>query len=63
MSNVHPCYESIILPLDHDHNVRSDGGYTGFVETEDNQIYIVNYITKDALRPYIVWYIIEEKEF
>jgi len=58
-----PCKDSIILPLDHDNNRRSDGGYTGWVETEDKQIYIVNYITKDAPKPHIVWYLIEESEF
>ena len=55
--------KSINLPLDHDNATKSDGGYTGWVETEDNQIYIVNYVTKDAPKAYIVWYLIDEKEF
>ena len=58
-----PCLKSIILPLDHDCAKRSDSGYTGWVETEDGQIYIVNYITNDAPKPYIVWYLIDEHEF
>ena len=62
-SRTQPCLKSVILPLDHDNNARSDGGYTGWVETEDKQIYIVNYITKDAPKAYIVWYLIEENEF
>ncbi|MHA2279949.1 MAG: hypothetical protein ACXAC5_03610 [Promethearchaeota archaeon] len=55
--------ESIILPLDHDHSKLSDSGYTGWVQLPDDSIFIVNYITGDAPRPYIRWYQIYEDDF
>ena len=55
--------KSIILPLDHDNSKKSDSGYTGWVQLPDESIFIVNYITKDAPRPYIKWYIIYESDF
>lgn len=58
-----PCKKAIILPIDHDNNVKSDSGYTGWCLNEDGQIYIVNYITKDAPKPYIKWYILDESDF
>ena len=58
-----PCSRSIILPLDHDNGFKSDSGYTGWIETEDGQIYVVNYITNKAPQPYIVWYLLDESEF
>jgi len=57
------CARSIILPLDHDRNKKSDGGYTGWVELPNGNIYIVNYITAEAPKPYIKWYLINEEEF
>jgi len=57
------CAEGIILPLDHDSNNKSDGGYTGWVQLPNDNIYIVNYITDDAPKPYIKWYLISEEEF
>jgi len=58
-----PFYRSVILPIDHDHSRQSDSGYTGWVQLPDDQIFIVNYITKDAPKPYITWYLIKESEF
>lgn len=58
-----PFYRSVILPIDHDHSNQSDSGYTGWVQLSDGQIFIVNYITKDASKPYITWYLIKESEF
>jgi sialidase-1 len=55
--------ESIILPLDHDRSKHSDSGYTGWVQLPDDSIYIVNYTTGDAPRPYIRWYQIHEDDF
>ncbi len=55
--------KSIILPLDHDNNQHSDSGYTGWVQMADDSIFIVNYITADAPRPYIRWYHIHESDF
>lgn len=57
------CTKSVILPLDHDSSQISDSGYTGWVQLLDDSIYIVNYITHDAPRPYIKWYKIREKDF
>ena len=57
------CRFSIILPLDHDRSKKSDSGYTGWIETPDGRIYIVNYINKTNLKPDIVWYEINENEF
>jgi len=55
--------KSIILPLDHDNSSRSDSGYTGWVQLPDDSIFIVNYITGNARKPYIKWYRIDESEF
>ncbi len=55
--------KSIILPLDHDHSKRSDSGYTGWVQLPDDSIFVVNYITGDAPKPYIKWYRFDESEF
>ena len=55
--------KSIILPLDHDNNKVSDSGYTGWVQMPDETVFIVNYISKNAPRPYIKWYTISESEF
>lgn len=55
--------KSIILPLDHDNGKKSDSGYTGWVQMPDESIFIVNYITKNAPRPYIKWYVIHEADF
>ena len=57
------CSHSIILPLDHDSNRKSDGGYTGWVQLPNDNIYVVNYITDDAPKPYIKWYLLNEEEF
>jgi len=57
------CSQSIILPLDHDKNPISGSGYTGWVQLSNNSIFIVNYITDDAPRPYIKWYRIKESDF
>ena len=54
---------SVLLPLDHDTSPVSDSGYTGWVQLPDGSIYIVNYITNDAPKAYIKWYIIREKDF
>ncbi len=55
--------KSIILPLDHDNGTKSDSGYTGWVQMPDESIFIVNYITQSAPRPYLKWYIVYESDF
>ena len=37
-----------IMPLDYDRSAVSDLGYTGWVQFEDGELYVVNYIVDDA---------------
>lgn len=55
--------EAIILSLDHDRSVKPDGGYTGWVQLPDERIFVVNYITDDAPKPYIRGYVLRESDF
>lgn len=45
-----------IMPIDYDRNKTSDLGYTGWVQFEDGEIYIVNYIMDDAPKAQIRGY-------
>ena len=55
---------SISLNIDHDRNRSNpDSGYTGWVQLNDDKIFIVNYITDCYDRPYIKYYLIEENDF
>jgi len=63
LSNPENLVQSIVLPLEHDRSTHSDGGYTGWVELPDSSIFIVNYITNQAINPYICWYTIRQNEF
>ena len=36
------------MPLDYDRNEKPDTGYTGWVQFDDGEIYVVNYIKDDA---------------
>jgi sialidase-1 len=47
---------AIIMPLDFDRNVNADGGYTGWTQFDDGEIYVVNYIRDDADKAYIRGY-------
>ncbi|MBR4034512.1 MAG: exo-alpha-sialidase, partial [Clostridia bacterium] len=42
-----------VMPLDYDRNPSPDIGYTGWVQFEDGEIYVVNYIKDDADKAYI----------
>lgn len=53
----------IILPLDHDHSSRSDGGYTGWAVLHDGTIFCVNYIVDDAPMAQIRGYWFDESDF
>ena len=48
-----------ILPIDFDRSLESDTGYSGWVQFDDGEIYIVNYIVDDApkaqIRGYALW--------
>ena len=52
-----------ILPLDYDRHVESDCGYTGWVQFEDGEIYVVNYLLDDHPRGQIRGYAFGEDEF
>jgi sialidase-1 len=52
-----------IMPIDFDRSPVSDLGYSGWVQFEDGEIYIVNYIVDDAPKAQIRGYSITEKDF
>jgi sialidase-1 len=52
-----------ILPLDFDRSPVSDLGYTGWVQFEDGEIYVVNYIVDDAPKAQIRGYALQPDEF
>jgi sialidase-1 len=45
-----------IFPIDYDQNEMSDTGYSGWVQFEDGEIYVVNYIMADAEKAFIRGY-------
>ncbi len=49
-----------IMPIDFDRNPASDTGYSGFVQFEDGEIYVVNYIVDDAPNGHIRGYSFRE---
>jgi len=54
---------SCILPIDHDRAVQPDCGYSGWVQFEDGDIFIVNYIVDDAPLAQIRGYRLQEEDF
>ncbi len=52
-----------ILPLDFDRSPHSDTGYTGWVQFDDGEIYVVNYILDDAPKGQIRGYSLKESDF
>lgn len=48
--------DGIILPLCHDDSLKSDSGYTGWVEYELGKVFIVNYLTGSLKKPGIFGY-------
>ena len=52
-----------ILPLDFDRSPHSDTGYTGWVQFDDGEIYIVNYIVDDAPNGQIRGYSLRPSDF
>ena len=52
-----------ILPLDFDRSPQSDTGYSGWVQFEDGEIYVVNYILDDALKAQIRGYSLHTEDF
>lgn len=45
-----------VMPLDYDRNPSPDIGYTGWVQFDDGEIYVVNYIKDDADKAFIRGY-------
>lgn len=52
-----------IMPIDYDRSPVADLGYSGWVQFEDGEIYIANYIVDDAPNAQIRGYSLTEKEF
>lgn len=52
-----------IRPLDFDRSLESDTGYTGWVQFDDGEIYVVNYIMDDAPKAQIRGYSLEMEDF
>ncbi|MCF7687755.1 MAG: glycoside hydrolase [Cephaloticoccus sp.] len=52
-----------ILPLDYDRSPESDTGYTGWVQFDDGEIYVVNYILDDAPKAQIRGYSLTLEDF
>lgn len=52
-----------IMPLDYDRSPVSDLGYTGWVQFDDGEIYVVNYIVDDAPKAQIRGYSFREEDF
>jgi len=52
-----------ILPIDFDRSPKSDLGYSGWVQFDDGEIYIVNYIMDDAEKAHIRGYSLTMEDF
>jgi sialidase-1 len=52
-----------ILPLDFDRSPESDTGYSGWVQFDDGEIYVVNYILDDAPKGQIRGYSLRTADF
>lgn len=52
-----------IMPVDYDRSPVSDLGYSGWVQFEDGEIYVVNYIVDDAPKGQIRGYSFRENDF
>ena len=52
-----------ILPIDFDRSPESDTGYSGWVQFDDGEIYIANYIMDDAPKAHIRGYSLHMSDF
>ena len=52
-----------IMPIDYDRSPVSDLGYSGWVQFNNGEIYVVNYIVDDAPKAYIRGYSLREEDF
>lgn len=51
-----------IIPIDHDRNEMADLGYSGVIQFDNGDIYIVNYIMDDSVNSQIRGYSLREEE-
>ena len=51
-----------VLPIDHDRSAEADTGYTGWVQFDDGEIYVVNYLLDDAPKAQIRGYAFTESD-
>ena len=51
------------MPLDYDRSPVSDTGYSGWVQFDDGEIYVVNYIVDDAPNGQIRGYSLRLEDF
>ena len=51
-----------IMPIDYDRSPVADCGYTGWVQFDDGEIYVVNYIVDDAPKGQIRGYSFREQD-
>jgi len=49
--------------LDNDRSLHPDSGYSGWVQLPSGDLYVVNYVTDDAPRPYIRGYIVSRYDW
>ncbi|WP_136604440.1 sialidase family protein [Paenibacillus dokdonensis] len=52
-----------VLPIDYDRSPLADNGYSGWVQFDDGEIYIVQYIADDSPNCQIRGYSLQEEEF
>jgi sialidase-1 len=52
-----------ILPVDFDRSPHSDTGYSGWVQFDDGEVYVVNYIVDDAPKAQIRGYSLSMEDF
>ncbi len=52
-----------IRPVDFDRAINSDTGYSGWVQLDNNEVYIVNYIVDYGLKAHIRGYVMNPGEF
>ena len=58
------CEQSVrIMPVDYDRSAVADLGYSGWVQFEDGEIYVVSYIVDDAPKGQIRGYSLREDDF
>lgn len=51
------------MPIDYDRSLQADNGYSGWVQFEDGEIYIVQYLADDAPKCQIRGYSLRESDF